>query len=152
MAVGGPVPGSRGKGVSPSLLKPNASAFLFQPQIKVPRTGSEKVYSLHAGRGVTIEMTSDWRPSDVSHVEKIAAVSQPRGNTGGAFTRPHRKLPCLGRGKNWREERHSRWPSQPKLLSLYCGLYMLDLELFLHKWHAFCKLGRLQLSLWRRLM
>ena len=29
---------------------------------------------------------------------------------------------------------------------------MLDLELFLHKWHAFCKLGRLQLFLWRRLM
>lgn len=115
MAVGGPVTGSRGKGVSPSLLKSNASAFVFQPQIKVPRTGSENVYTLHVGRGVTMETTGDWQPSDVNHVEKIAAVSQARGNTGGASARPHRKLPCLGRGKNWREERRSRWPSQPKL-------------------------------------
>ena len=118
----------------------------------MPKTGSENVYSLHVGRGVTMEMTGNRWPSDVSHVEKITAVSQARGNTRGASPRPHRKLTCLERGKNWREERRSRWPSQPKLLSLYCGSYMLDLKLFLCNWHAFCKLGHPQSSLWRRLM
>lgn len=65
-----------------------------------------------------MEMTGDRWPSDVNHVEKITAVSQARGNTGGASPVPS-KLTCLERQEL--EGRDVAGGSQPKLLSLYCG-------------------------------
>lgn len=42
-----------------SFLKPNALAFLFQPQTKVLNQGSEDVYALHVGRVVTMKITEE---------------------------------------------------------------------------------------------
>lgn len=48
--------GADTKGAWPSFLKPNASAFRFQPHTEVPRQDSEGVCTLHSpGSAVTTE-------------------------------------------------------------------------------------------------